>query len=603
MSLSRKILILLVVPAIFQLGLLATVATLQNKAEAEAEAALKSARLSSAVNALSNEIFTVVATNGGEMKLRRNLIENTDLGTRFDQIQSEMEVIRSLIGNDTSKLEAFDKSEQIFLRCQQIIGQIRKSYREKGEEGTIERIPMWKNLMQIATNDMFRELKQAAEVEREKSEQGPGKQREFRNLSLLITLALGGLTAASTAALGVYLLRSVTDRLNIMRDNTVRLANSKPLNPPLVGRDEIATLDQTFHQMAESLLLAKRKETALVQNAQDIICSISSDLRFTSINPAVETMLEYFVDEVENKPVLQFVAADYGSKIMDYMTKVKKGEKALPEEVLMTSRRGESVYTLWSAQWSSEQKTFFCVIHDITERQLAARMKQDITAMVNHDIRSPITTLTVALAVLKSGKHGKLTPEGEKLIERGNRSCERILHLTKDLLDLDKIEGGHIELTILPTSLDEVFKSAIDTTAGIAERNNIKVEVQPTNLRVLGDQARLEQVLINLLSNALKFSPLEGRVRLSAQVRDNQVLVAVQDQGPGIPADMQEKIFEPFTQLKQNDRQSKEGTGLGLAISKQLIEMHQGKIWVESKPGQGSTFYFCVPLVKDLPFN
>lgn len=359
MSLSRKILILLVVPAIFQLGLLATVATLQNKAEAEAEAALKSARLSSAVNALSNEIFTVVATNGGEMKLRRNLIENTDLGTRFDQIQSEMEVIRSLIGNDTSKLEAFDKSEQIFLRCQQIIGQIRKSYREKGEEGTIERIPMWKNLMQIATNDMFRELKQAAEVEREKSEQGPGKQREFRNLSLLITLALGGLTAASTAALGVYLLRSVTDRLNIMRDNTVRLANSKPLNPPLVGRDEIATLDQTFHQMAESLLLAKRKETALVQNAQDIICSISSDLRFTSINPAVETMLEYFVDEVENKPVLQFVAADYGSKIMDYMTKVKKGEKALPEEVLMTSRRGESVYTLWSAQWSSEQKTFF----------------------------------------------------------------------------------------------------------------------------------------------------------------------------------------------------------------------------------------------------
>lgn len=603
MSLSRKILILLVVPAIFQLGLLATVATLQNKAEAEAEAALKSARLSSAVNALSNEIFTVVATNGGEMKLRRNLIENTDLGTRFDQIQSEMEVIRSLIGNDTDKLEAFDKSEQIFLRCQQIIGQIRKSYREKGEEGTIERIPMWKNLMQIATNDMFRELKQAAEVEREKSEQGPGKQREFRNLSLLITLVLGGLTAASTTALGVYLLRSVTDRLNIMRDNTVRLANSKPLNPPLVGGDEIATLDQTFHQMAESLLVAKRKETALVQNAQDIICSISSDLRFTSINPAVEAMLEYFVDEVENKPVLQFVAADYGNKIMDYMTKVKKGEKALPEEVLMTSRRGESVYTLWSAQWSSEQKTFFCVIHDITERQLAAKMKQDITAMVNHDIRSPITTLTVALAVLKSGKHGHLSAEGEKLIERGNRSCERILHLTKDLLDLDKIEGGHIELTILPTSLDEVFKSAIDTTSGIGESRNIKVEVQQTNLRVLADQARLEQVLINLLSNALKFSPNEGRVRLSAVASDNKVVVAVQDQGPGIPAEMQEKIFEPFTQLKQNDRQVKDGTGLGLAISKQLIEMHQGKIWVESKPGQGSTFLFFVPQVKDLPFQ
>lgn len=114
--------------------------------------------------------------------------------------------------------------------------------------------------------------------------------------------------------------------------------------------------------------------------------------------------------------------------------------------------------------------------------------------------------------MLKSGKHGQLSPEGEKLIERGNRSCERILHLTKDLLDLDKIEGGHIELTILPTSLDEVFKSAIDTTAGIAENRNIKVEVQQTNLRVLGDQARLEQVLINLLSNALKFSP-NGRSR------------------------------------------------------------------------------------------
>lgn len=135
--------------------------------------------------------------------------------------------------------------------------------------------------------------------------------------------------------------------------------------------------------MAESLLLAKRKETALVQNAQDIICPLAQICALPSINPAVETMLEYFVDEVENKPVLQFVAADYGSKIMDYMTKVKKGEKALPEEVLMTSRRGESVYTLWSAQWSSEQKTFFAS-STTSPKDSQPSMKQDITAMVNH---------------------------------------------------------------------------------------------------------------------------------------------------------------------------------------------------------------------------
>jgi signal transduction histidine kinase len=181
------------------------------------------------------------------------------------------------------------------------------------------------------------------------------------------------------------------------------------------------------------------------------------------------------------------------------------------------------------------------------------------------------------------------------------RAGEHLLSLINDVLDLAKIEAGKMELELSRVAIPEVLRSAVSMHSERASRGGIELALttEPEEITVTADERRVRQVVFNLLSNAIKFTPEGGRVDISAGSEDGYVAIAVADTGPGIPAGELETIFEEFEQ--SGDGKNVEGTGLGLPLSRKLVELHGGRLWVESEVGRGSTFRFTLPVGPTVP--
>jgi len=177
-----------------------------------------------------------------------------------------------------------------------------------------------------------------------------------------------------------------------------------------------------------------------------------------------------------------------------------------------------------------------------------------------------------------------------------NASSQSLLQILNDVLDLSKVEAGQVELQVAPFSLPAALERVIIIVGEQAAKGDVRISLATDAgiAEVIGDERRIRQVALNLLSNAIKFTPAGGAVDVRAVRRDGEVRVSVTDTGPGIAAEDQTRIFEEFQQAAAGKEQ-RDGTGLGLALSKRLVELHGGRIWVDSEPGKGSTFVFTLP--------
>jgi signal transduction histidine kinase len=257
---------------------------------------------------------------------------------------------------------------------------------------------------------------------------------------------------------------------------------------------------------------------------------------------------------------------------------------------------GTLVDVLWAIQWSEAEEMMFCVAHDITERKNIERMKQEFVAMVSHDLRTPLTSIQGFLTLLETGMYGELNEGGAQNLSIAESNISRLIALINDLLDIEKMESGKLQMDLRECPLSEVFDRSVGGVVGFAEQQQIKLAMGDTNLVALADRDRLVQVLINLISNAIKFSPKDSLVRVEAVQIDDFVEVRVADKGRGVPPEYRDVIFERFQQVKSTDATKKGGSGLGLAICKAIVEGHGGTIGVISEEGKGSTFWFRVPL-------
>ena len=256
------------------------------------------------------------------------------------------------------------------------------------------------------------------------------------------------------------------------------------------------------------------------------------------------------------------------------------------------------VWGRWSAVMGTDGKPdrLVGIVHDISERKEMERRVSEFYSTVSHELRTPLTSIRASLGLLEGGLAGALSAKATKLVDIARSECDRLIRLINDILDIRKIEAGKLELRISPVSVKKIVDLTIQGTAGMALECGVKlVSVVTTEREIRADQDRLIQVLTNLVSNALKFSPPDGEV--TVQVEDDGLFCrfSVTDKGPGIPEDQLSKLFGLFQQLDSTDSRPKGGTGLGLAISKAIVEQHGGVVGVDTKPGRGSTFYFDVP--------
>jgi two-component system, NtrC family, sensor kinase len=232
------------------------------------------------------------------------------------------------------------------------------------------------------------------------------------------------------------------------------------------------------------------------------------------------------------------------------------------------------------------------------ELEVASRHKSEFLANMSHEVRTPLNAIVGFSQVLREKLFGPLNEKQEEYLDDILSSANHLLSLINDILDLSKVEAGEVGLEVAPFSLGEALERGVVMVREKAAKNRIRLdlELDPSVNVVEGDERRIRQVIFNLLSNAVKFTPEGGRVDVSTTQENGAVKVAVADSGPGVAPEDRERIFEEFQQARTDDGDRPEGTGLGLALSKKLIELHGGRIWVESEPGRGSTFAFTLPV-------
>jgi signal transduction histidine kinase len=245
--------------------------------------------------------------------------------------------------------------------------------------------------------------------------------------------------------------------------------------------------------------------------------------------------------------------------------------------------------------------------HKVTEKteqlERANRHKSEFLASMSHELRTPLNAVIGFSEALKEEYFGPLNEKQKEYVQDINASGQHLLALIGDILDLSKVEAGKMEIEPAYFDLKSMLTNAVTLVRERAVRQGLSVAVLVDEGlgSVYADERKVKQVVINLLSNAVKFTHLHGRVLITARRDKNNVLVSVADTGPGIAAEDQAAIFEEFRQLKASGSAKHEGTGLGLALAKRLVELHGGRIYVESEPGRGAAFTFSLPQPADAP--
>jgi PAS domain S-box-containing protein len=498
-------------------------------------------------------------------------------------------------------------------------------------------------------------------------------------------------------------------------ENAERLHLRRSLLPP-TDEERLARLDELLHAVSQDISEFQRKEHSVINHALDVICSISQDQTFQSVNPAAVKVWGYSADELIGTRLSDLLVEEDRQKSLQALFGAEKSVDTLSFENRLKRKDGTILQALWSAHWSAADQALFCVAHDITARKLAEKMleeselrirqifedmpvglimanklgiiemsnpalahmcqckpdeligrhiqtvlpdsikstappdyeqlfgsltdtrvfsssgrvipvnvttrgltvgaerkyllvlidtterekleqlKSEFFAMVNHDLRSPLTSLASVLDRFSSGVLGELNARGKEVIAKNLGEIERLIKLVDELLDIEKMKSGKFVIEAEPNQVDAIVESSISALEDFAQRRKVEIQYKKSDLQVTADSSLLIRVLINLISNAVKFSAPAARVSIAVQQDGAELVFSVKDSGRGVPEEFRQSIFEPYEQVEQADQRVKGGTGLGLPICKLIVEQHGGRIWVESGADRGSIFNFTIPV-------
>ena len=233
-------------------------------------------------------------------------------------------------------------------------------------------------------------------------------------------------------------------------------------------------------------------------------------------------------------------------------------------------------------------------VRDLSKQRQSERVKKQFVANVSHELRTPLTSLRGALALVRDSD-ANCDDDTRELLTVARRNADRLLDLVNDLLDLERVGSGQLAVDKRDCGLAAAIDRAADTVRPIAADAGVSLKIAPTAVQLHADPDRLTQVMINLLANAVRFSPRGGTVTVGVSQDANRVRVTVDDQGPGVPELFRAAIFQPFTQVEGSAAHKKGGTGLGLSISSAIVKEHQGVLDVADAPGGGARFWFDLP--------
>lgn len=438
----------------------------------------------------------------------------------------------------------------------------------------------------------------------ENSIEGPSIQHA-EMLHVWLRLVLLSLFAASSLlAFGLVALysKSITRRIANVVDNTTLMAERLPLKLSISGSDEIAALDTLLHEVDSKLDSAMRNERQVIANAADIVMSLTRAGLVQSVNSkALRQITGRNSSDVLGFDVADLIEEQWRAGAKQDLMRAVDSQNAVQFECLLVAVEGSLIPTAWSVHWSALDQTLFCVVHDARREKQVEHLRKDFLACMHKELHEPLNTVLASLQRLADEPDADLSTRARKDIGHAQQSINRLLGLVEDLLQVEAVRPGHVALTLAVQDVRALVTETVYSLEAFAGAHGIAVENDvEIGLLVRADQRRIVQVLVNILSNAIKYSPEQSVVRIGASVEDDFASIFVQDSGPGIPEDYREKIFEPFKQVPGRTTERAASTGLGLSICKSIIEAHGGRVELVSSSQTGSCFKVLLPRVLEL---
>ena len=396
--------------------------------------------------------------------------------------------------------------------------------------------------------------------------------------------------------------------------SVIRSEDGEPLHYLLMVEDisERKQQQAALEKSRQELEAALHANQLIMDNSQDVICTVSEDGRFLRVNAACLELWGYTPEELVGRKYIELVHPD------DRLT-----TSAAAEQLLVTGKitdfvnryvrkDGKFVDVLWSATWSAKDKIMFCVAHDVTDRlaiekalreakeeaDRANHAKSDFLSRMSHELRTPLNSILGFGQLLDRQSPTEMQRPRIRYILSAGR---HLLNLINEVLDISRIEAGNLQLSVEPVCVEEALNEALDLMRPLAAERTIGLAADSsleTTTYVLADRQRLKQVLLNLLSNAVKYTAINGNVTVAFTNSGNgQTRISVRDNGAGIPVEKLARLFTPFDRLGA-EQSTVEGTGLGLALCQRLVQAMHGAIGVNSTLGNGSTFWLELPQAK-----
>ncbi len=418
-----------------------------------------------------------------------------------------------------------------------------------------------------------------------------------RRLLVLVAAAGALLNLGGCFALITAFTQRITNRLAILRDNTLLMTGGAPLRPYVDGTDEIAKLDKFFHTMADELNAATARDKIILTSIPVGIITLTPDTTIQFANPRFEQMTGFNQNELARKTLGFFLpevsAVKSCEELEPFMNKVTQS--------MLTHKNGVPLIAEFSfARYEEEDHiVVVCSILDVTARHEMERLKREFVNIVSHDLRTPLTSVQSILRLLKSGSYGLIRRDGIEKLDFGMRECVRLIRLVTDLLTVSKIESGRLTLNFELLSIQDLMERSIASVRPLADDRELSIDLRTADLTIPADEERLMQVFTNLLSNAIKCSPEGGTVYFRCEKLDAALRISVRDEGCGIPAEAHSRIFERLDRTKPGGAVTE--TALDLTIAKMIVDCHHGQIGVISKEGEGSEYWMVLPLELEQP--
>lgn len=436
---------------------------------------------------------------------------------------------------------------------------------------------------------------QYEEAKRQGSEEATNTQ--FQTLNVFFAGAIG-LTIVAAFVMAAFYIRDILIPLKHLGANCLRISRQEELLPVLADGSEFSNIDSILHGIRAATIEEQEREKSMVENTNDLICSLSRDGKFLRANASTMQFFNETPQTIVGKSFFDFVESEERNAAEASFKSAISDEESKSFELRVKSKNTEDpVHTRWSCLFSRETEELFAVVHNIEQEKILEKLKQDFVDMVSHDLRSPLSSMQVSLDMIGQEVYGPLSEEALKEVRGASRNLDRLLDFVNDLLDFHKLKQGALQLEHDNASIESMVQSAIDLVKPALQAKNIEIESTGDEIILWCDPKKLVQLLTNLLANAINYTPKEGHIAIAWSQNKESVEISVSDNGPGIADEHKKRIFEAFEQTPEAVSKG-EGTGLGLAICKLICDAHKGTITVDSIVGQGSKFIVVIPTIQ-----